>query len=116
MSRLARSRDYDDQYDQDRRDASPKNAGNGLTGTRWGGDVEAPEARIELGVGNDGEHECMAGEDEIVRPHRRLRGARVSRGVLSADEGRVEEARTRDGVAGEAQDVDGGVVDRGACR
>lgn len=54
----------------------------------------------------------MRRERQIVESYRRLRAERVARRILPPDERREQEARGRDGVADEAQDVDGGVIDR----
>lgn len=53
----------------------------------------------------------MHGKGQVVEAHRRQRRQRVAHRKLVADQVRVEEARGRDGVAEEAQDVDDGEVD-----
>jgi hypothetical protein len=56
----------------------------------------------------------MDSEGDVVESHRSLRGKRVPRSILLANQGRKEEARGIDGVANEAQDVVGRIVDRGS--
>ena len=74
-------------------------------------DLEAPEHAPELTVSNQGQDNPMRRERHIVEPHRRLRAERVARRILPPDERGEEEARGRNGVADEAEDVDGWEVD-----
>jgi len=75
-------------------------------------DPKAPQHIPELTVSYQGEDDSMRRECQIVESHRRLRAERVARRVLPSDERGGQEARGRDGVAYEAEDVDGGIIDR----
>lgn len=53
----------------------------------------------------------MYGKGEIIAPYRRFLRERVAGRVLAPDDRGVEEDDCVDGVAGEAEDVDGVEVD-----
>lgn len=53
----------------------------------------------------------MCGKEEIVEPHRRLGGFGVSVGILGLDGWRVEKRGRGEGVADEAEDIEGREVD-----
>ena len=70
--------------------------------------LEAPA--VELREDDGAEHDGVHDEGQVVEAHRRLGRARVARGILLADQRRVEEGEGRDQVADESEHVDGGKV------
>lgn len=75
-------------------------------------DPKAPQHPPELTVSDQGHDRPMRRKRQIVEPDRRPGAERVARRILPPDQRGEQEARRRDGVADEAEHVDGRVVDR----
>jgi hypothetical protein len=73
--------------------------------------LEPPDGGKELTIANYAHDRPMRRKQEVVEPHRRLGRLRMSVCVLALYGGRVEERGCADGVACEAEDVEGGEVD-----
>lgn len=96
---------------KDGSDTGPPDGKHGATNALSPADFKPPNALEKLAVYDDAHEGAVGGKEEIIESHRRLGGVRMPVGVLGFDGRGVEEGGGGEGVAEEAEDVEGGEVD-----
>lgn len=74
--------------------------------------IKFPDQGVELGVGQDNHYHSMCCESEIIESDRGFWCMWVSKRILFIDLWRVQKTCCRNGVADEADNVEGRIVDR----
>lgn len=102
-----------DQHDdgKDGNDAPPPDTKYSATHALSLANLEPPQALEELAVYYDAHDRAVCSEEEIVEAHRCVGSVRVSVGILGFDGWGVEKRGCGQGVAGEAEHIQGGKVD-----